>query len=142
MTDWSTVWISNIEAMTGDQHVMIADGCLVVGIFAAQFNIQRINHRTGETMWKINNISGVDSAFHYQSFSVGNSIFVLGEYLYDESNFVRLILMKINPKDGSYLCRDVYSYFKEHRSTTVTGKIPIISSAMTKSCFIAGIHIS
>lgn len=114
MTNWSTGWISNIEAMTGDQQVMVADGCLVVGIFAAQFNIQRINHRIGETMWNIYNISGVDSAFCYKSFNVDKNIFVLGEYLYDDSNFVRLILIKINPNDGSYECRDVYSYNQDH----------------------------
>lgn len=115
MTNWSTGWISHIEAMTGDQHVMIADGCLIVGIFVAgSFVVQHINHKTGETMWEINKITGADSSRRYQSFSAGNNIFVLGEFLYDNSDFVRLILIKINPQNGSYECRDVYSYFQEH----------------------------
>lgn len=115
MTNWSTGWISNIEAMTSDQQVVIADGCLVVGIFVAgSFVVQHINHKTGETMWEINKITGADSSRRYQSFSAGNNIFVLGEFLYDDSNFVRLILIKINPKDGSYECRDIYSHNQDH----------------------------
>ena len=115
MTNWSTGWISGIEAMTADQNVMVADGCLIVGIFVAgRFDVQRINHRTGEVIWEINSITGVDFCYHYVTFSAGGSVFVLGEYLYDDSNFVRLILIKINPHDGSYKCKDIYSYFQDH----------------------------
>lgn len=129
-SNWKKFWVNGWLGM--DHHLMIVDDCLIDGNFGPMFDIQRFDHRTGNVLWrlKLPDIKKtIKPRFYLDNKALfqhrtcftddGKLLYVVNDYIFDVfskeqtkriGSQSRLVLYRINPKDGSSTYKDLYTF--------------------------------